>query len=239
MRESKSDSPSSDGADLVASLLARIDQLMAQVAARDERIDELLAQLKASNARVAELEARLGVPPKTPDNSSVPPSRGQKTNAAPQAKKRRRKGRPGAARQLAENPDATRRFYAERCGCGAALGEAGQELAKEYDHIDIPPIRPITTRVELFRATCPCCKARVTASAPADMPEGTPFGPGIASMIAYLHGCQMIGFKRLTEVCQGLFGLTISQGVNGCEDPRIDGARGNGDEIHRRRIDAI
>jgi transposase len=45
------------------------------------------------------------------------------------------------------------------------------------------------------------------------MPEGTPFGPGIASMIAYLHGCQMIGFKRLTEVCQGLFGLTISQGA--------------------------
>jgi hypothetical protein len=36
---------------------------------------------------------------------------------------------------------------------------------------------------------------------------------GIASTIAYLHGCQMIGFKRLTEVCQGLFGLTISQGA--------------------------
>ena len=224
MRESKSDSPSSDSGDPVASLLARIDQLMAQVAARDERIDELLALLKASNARIAELEAKLGVPPKTPDNSSVPPSRGQKTNAAPPAKKRRRKGRPGAARQLAENPDATRRFYAERCGCGAVLGEAGQELAKEYDHIDIPPIRPITTRVKLFRATCPCCKARVTASAPAEMPEGTPFGPGIASMIAYLHGCQMIGFKRLTEVCQGLFGLTISQGAIANVLARVGGA---------------
>jgi transposase len=214
MRESKSDSPSSDGADLVASLLARIDQLVAQIAARDNRIDELLAQLKASNVRIAELEAKLGGPPKTPDNSSLPPSRGQKTNAAPPAKKRRRrKGRPGAARQLAENPDATRRFYAERCGCGAVLGESGQVLAKEYDHIDIPPIRPVTTRIELFRVACPCCKARVTASAPADMPEGTPFGPGITSMIAYLHGCQMIGFKRLTDVCQGLFGLTISQGA--------------------------
>jgi hypothetical protein len=44
MQESKSDSPSSYGADLVASLLARVDQLVAQVAARDERIDELLAQ---------------------------------------------------------------------------------------------------------------------------------------------------------------------------------------------------
>jgi transposase len=212
MPQRKNDSPSSDGAHLVAPLLARIDRLVAQIAARDERIDELLAQVKALNARIAELEAKLGGPPKTPDNSSLPPSRGQKANAEPAVKPGRR-GRPGVARKLAEKPDATRRFHAERCACGAVLGEAGQELAREYDHIDIPPVRPITTRIRLFRATCPCCKARVTASAPTDMPEGTPFGPGITSMIAYLHGCQMIGFKRLTEVCQGLFGLTISQGA--------------------------
>jgi transposase len=213
MPESKNDSPSGDSADLVALLLARIDQLVRQLAARDERIDELLVQVKALSARNVELEAKLGGPPKTPDNSSVPPSRGQKANAEPPTGKRRRKGRPGVARKLAENPDATRRLYADRCACGAALGGSGQVLAKEYDHIDIPPIRPVTTRIELFRATCPCCKARVTASAPADMPEGTPFGPGITSMIAYLHGCQMIGYKRLTEVCEGLFGLTISQGA--------------------------
>src|SRR5499425_786965 len=196
MPQRKNDSPSNDDAHLVASLLARIDRLLAQIAVRDERIDELLVQVKALNARIADLEAKRGGPPKTPDNSSLPPSRGQKANAEPPAVKRRRKGRPGVARKLVENPDATRRFYAEHCACGAALGEAGQELAKEYDHIDIPPIRPITTRIELFRVTCPCCKARVTAHAPADMPEGTPFGPGIASMIAYLHGCQMISFKR-------------------------------------------
>jgi transposase len=53
----------------------------------------------------------------------------------------------------------------------------------------------------------------VTARAPADMPEGTPFGPGITAIVTYLHGCQMIGYKRLTEVCQGLLGLTISQGA--------------------------
>lgn len=212
MLQGKNDSPKKVDTDLVASLLARIDLLMAQIAARDERIDELTAQNKALLTRIAELEAKLGGPPKTPDNSSIPPSRGQKANTEPPANKKKRKGRPGAARQLAENPDATRRFYAGQCACGAALGEAGQELAKEYDHIDIPPIRPVTTRIELFRAVCPCCKARVTANAPADMPEGTPFGPGITSMIAYLHGCQMIGYKRLTEVCEGLFGLRISQG---------------------------
>jgi transposase len=191
---------------LVQQLLVRIDDLLAQNG-------DLLAQIAALNARIAELEAKLGQPPRTPDNSSLPPSRGQKANAEPPATKPQRKGRPGVARKLAENPDATRRFYAERCRCGAVLDAAGQDLAKEYDHIDIPPIRPVVTRIALFRATCPCCKAGVTASAPADMPEGTPFGAGIAAMIAYLHGCQMVGYKRLTEVCQGLFGLTISQGA--------------------------
>jgi transposase len=118
-----------------------------------------------------------------------------------------------AARSLAENPDATRDIYAERCACGAALEEAGQELARAWDHVDLPPIKPITTRINLLRTICPCCKARVTAQAPADMPEGSPFGPGIKAAVAYLHGCQMVGFKRLTELCEGLFGLTISQGA--------------------------
>src|SRR5207344_2044350 len=116
-------------------------------------------------------------------------------------------------RALAENPDATRDIYAERCTCGAALEEAGQELARAWDHVDLPPIKPITTRINLFRATCPCCKQGVTARAPADMPEGSPFGLGIKAAVAYLHGCQLVGFKRLTELCEGLFGLTISQGA--------------------------
>src|SRR5208282_1266771 len=113
----------------------------------------------------------------------------------------------------AENPDATRDIYAERCACGVALEEAGQELARAWDHVDLPPIKPITTRINLFRAMCPCCRARVTAQAPADMAEGSPFGPGIKAAVAYLHGCQMVSFKRLTELCEGLFGLTISQGA--------------------------
>jgi transposase len=207
MAPEKLDSPDADSLKpLVQQLLTRIDDLLVQN-------KELLAQNKALLALVAELEAKLGQLPKTPDNSSLPPSRGRKSNAEPPATKAPRKSRPGVARQLAESPDATRRFYAERCTCGAVLGEAGQELAREYDHIDIPPIRPVTTRIELFRATCACCKARVTAGAPSDMPEGTPFGPVITSTVAYLHGCQMVGYKRLTEVCQGLFGLTISQGA--------------------------
>jgi transposase len=39
MPQRKNDSPSNDDAHLVASLLARIDRLLAQIAARDERIE--------------------------------------------------------------------------------------------------------------------------------------------------------------------------------------------------------
>jgi len=107
MPQREIDSLSSNGAQLVASLLARIDRLMAQIAARDDRIDELLVQVKALSARIVELEAKCAGPPKTPGNSSLPPSRGQKANTEPPAVKRRRKGRPGVARKLAESPDAT------------------------------------------------------------------------------------------------------------------------------------
>jgi transposase len=50
-------------------------------AEKDDLILSLVGQLEAALARIAELEKRLAAferPAKTPDNSSLPPSRGQK-----------------------------------------------------------------------------------------------------------------------------------------------------------------
>jgi hypothetical protein len=71
MPPEKTDSLADDVKPLVLGLLRQISGLTA-------RVDELLVQNKALLARIAELEAERGKPPKTPDNSSLPPSRGQK-----------------------------------------------------------------------------------------------------------------------------------------------------------------
>jgi transposase len=191
---------------LVLSLLARIDELAGQNSALLARIDELLG-------RISELEGRGGRPPKTPSNSSLPPSSGQKANVADKSGTKKRKGHPGVARELCPNPDVTRDLFAERCDCGGKVLRKGQVLAHAYDHVELPPIKPVTTRINVHRGDCPCCGKTVTAEAPADMPPGSPFGPGIVALVTYLHGCQMVSYARLAEMLEGLFGLKISEGA--------------------------
>jgi transposase len=125
------------------------------------------AQIEALTAQVAALQARLTVPPKTPDNSSTPPSQGAKPNRPDQPRQRRR-GRPGVARALAEHPDHVIAATLAACPhCAHPLGLADQAAIHAYDHGELPPIRPIITRVNRHHGSCPGCRQRVSAPVPA------------------------------------------------------------------------
>jgi transposase len=184
---------------------------------REDLIALILAQAAQNEAltrRVAELEAKLGQPPKTPDNSSLPPAQGRKPNRAERRAAKKRKARPGVFRKLAENPDRVVEARAAACPhCAHALTPADQPGVHAYDHIDLPPIRPVVTRVHRHRGTCPGCRRAFSAPPPAGMAPGSPFGPNIAALIVHLHVTQAIGFARLSLLMAEVFGLAISEGA--------------------------
>ena len=186
-----------------------------------EKNELLLAQhemIERMAARISELEALVGKPRKTSKNSHIPPSKDDFGKPGGgrrgKAKTGRRPSREGKHRPLAETPDKTERVMATACShCGTDVAGQVQRCRHRYDHIDLPPIRPIVTRIELFGGRCRGCGKRYRAEAPTGMAPGTPFGPGIRSLLAYLHHSHHVSFERLSRITHELFGLVISEGA--------------------------
>jgi transposase len=180
---------------------------------KDALITALMAQVAALTARVAELEAKLGLPPKTPDNSSLPPSKGQKASA-PSKPKAKANPHAGAHRPLHPNPTRERIVSALVCrDCGADVSTVAQSAVQVYDRIEIPEVKPDVTRVTLNGGLCPCCARRFKADAPEGLEPGSPFGPNLRAFVIYLRSVQGVPLARLTDVLMDLFGLDISEGA--------------------------
>jgi transposase len=187
-------------------------------AEKDALILALWAQVQTLTARVAELEARLNRPPKTPGNSGLPPSQGHKANRPERERRAGPRlgsvGRAGGGRPLAEEPDQLVTAKAVACAhCRAALGEADQRLHARYDKVELPPVRPVVTRVERYRGHCPCCGGATLAPVPEGMEEGSPFGPSILAQALYLRFTHAISYRRLTRLFLHLFALEVSEGA--------------------------
>jgi transposase len=189
-----------------------IAALTARLAAADQRI-------VAQDARIAALEARLNAltrPPKTPDNSSKPPSQGPKPDkpTSDDVPPPPRKSRPGVGRTLHPNPDRVIDQRLTACPkCEAEFPDAAQSPQQVYERIVLPPVRPDVTQIRLFGGRCACCGERVTAQAPVGLELGSPFGHSIAATVVYLHYAHAVGMERLALLMNELFSLSISEGA--------------------------
>jgi len=187
-------------------------------AEKDALIRALWAQVQALTARVAALEARLGLPPRTPDNSSLPPSQGKKPNRAEKPVRTGRRqgslGRKGGGRLLAEAPDETVIARPVCCAhCQSALGEADQKPAGRFDKVDLPTVAPVVTRVEHYAGHCRCCGGTTLAPLPEGLEPGTPFSCNIVALAMYLRFVHHVSYRRLGRLLLELFGLGISEGA--------------------------
>jgi transposase len=156
---------------------------------------------------------------KTSRNSSLPPAQGFKANVKNEEKGSEEKrsksiGREGGGRQLSESPDQIIKATVKSCaGCGKEIAELAQVLMERYDKIEIPPIKPIVTRVERYGCKCDRCGEQQIANVPVGMESGSPFGDRIAALVTTMRYSHGISYSRMQQMMSEIFGLEISEGA--------------------------
>src|SRR3954471_23890332 len=175
----------------------------AELAARDEKIRELEEEL-----------AQFRRPAKTPENSSVPPSRGQKANrgAGRRRKLGPKRGHVGVSRVRSE-PDVVVECRPRACaGCGQELPQSGGRRTGRSQVIELPAFAPVVIEAWQYPVACAQCGAQTAGTYPSGLEPRRTFGPGVEALLSYFHERHHVGYERLVEICRDVFGLAISEG---------------------------
>jgi transposase len=180
---------------------------------------EVVAHVRRLEARIAELEAELarrGGPPKTPQNSSTPPSKGWKRERRPATEGAKRGppfGHLGTSRRRAE-PDWVVLCQPTHCAaCGEHLAAAPQERVGRSQVVELPPVQPVVLEAWRYQATCPRCGATTAARYPAGFEPTRVFGPHLEALWTYLHEQHHVSYARLARLGRDLWHLGVSQGA--------------------------
>lgn len=193
-------------------------EIVALVRHLEARLQAVETELAAAQARIAELQAELarrGGPPKTPENSSTPPSKGWKRErpAGEGAKRGPPVGHRGTSRRRA-TPDWIVLCQPTHCGaCGWELAAAPQERVGTSQVVELPPVQPVVFEAWRYAATCPGCGATTAAPYPPGFEPTRVFGPHLEALWTYLHEQHHVGYARLAVLGQDLWHLAVSQGA--------------------------
>src|SRR5882762_2582619 len=116
---------------LILALIERLNDLTARLEILEADNTAFRAENPALRAENAGLRAKLNLPPKKPDNSSTPPSRGQKGSEGEQ---RKPKGKPHAGAHRELHPHPTR-----RCDVAASrILESRNDIRAVFTDVQMP-----------------------------------------------------------------------------------------------------
>lgn len=182
-------------------------------------VKELIVAVQRLAAENQQLKAELAKdrpPPPTSQNSAQPPSRDVKRNLAAQ-RKRKKHGPPfGHARQTrawVTEPDRIIEASVKSCRhCQADLRGVEPRTVLRHQLTELPPITPVVIETRQAEVVCPDCQQITRGELPAGLDGGRSFGPRLAATVVYLKHEQHLSYERVTQLCQDLFGVAISEG---------------------------
>jgi transposase len=149
----------------------------------------------------------------------LPPSkdenRPQRTTSLREKSGRKPGGQPGhegRTLEMSQFPDKVVEHRAIYCsGCGKGLDNFLYEQTGRRQVIDIPVIRQIVTEHRVFRCKCTCGYVN-EGLYPKGVDCPVRYGENIEALLGYLNVRQYIPFKRLRELMNDIFGVSISEG---------------------------
>lgn len=211
----------------------RIEELEAELVARDARIAELEEQVASLMKQVAELAAKLG---QNSRNSHLPPSsdspeerrqRGGKHRSKGERKRGGQPGHQGAQRELLP-PEKVNKFvdlFPSHCeNCWKPLPRVPDAAAKRYQQTEVPPIEPHTTEWRRHEVACPCCRYRTRAAYDEGKIPASPFGPRLMAIMALITGVYHLGRRRAVELLSDIVGVRVSLGALSAVEARVSDA---------------
>jgi transposase len=196
--------------------------LVGRLEARLAVLDAEVAVLRAENDA---LRARLEPPPKTPQNSSLPPAKGFPPNRAARrqaaagesaAKRGPKLGHRGVSRRRVALPavDTVLVCQPEHCGaCGHGLPAVGGAVAGRRQVVDLPLAPPVVTDARRLRLRCQHWGHHTTGAYPAGFGAHGRCGPRLLATGSLLHEQHHVGYARLAALLGELYGLRVSAGA--------------------------
>ena len=183
-------------------------------------IDHYEARVAVLEARIVELEAKLEQrTPKTPQNSSLPPSTQHPHAKPPRGKaksKRKRGGQPGHrkhARALIPVEECRESFdhRPRHCrGCGEKL--KGVDPAPLRHQVwELPEITPLVSEHRLHRLTCAGCGKTTCGELPVGVPRGQA-GPRLIAFVALLMGSFRLSKRKTASFLAQILHTPCSPG---------------------------
>lgn len=176
----------------------------------------LIHELIEKNRRLSAEIAGLKQPRTTSQNSSQPPSRDFK----PEIKKRKRRKQKGARlghekqeRPLVDNPNKVIEAYVDHCPtCHLNLLDQVPIQIIRRQLTELPEIKPVVIELRQYVVACPGCGEQHRGSLPEGLEAGRTFGPRVEALVTCLHHEHHLGYTRLRQICDDLFGLKLSAG---------------------------
>src|SRR5215210_1165958 len=166
-------------------LLGLVRRQQAELAEREAAIERRDEKIRALEAELSQFRQ----PVKTPENSSVPPSRGRKANRADGRRRKPgpKRGHVGVSR-LRSAPDVVVECRPSACaGCGEPLPQTGGRRVGRSQVIELPPFAPVVIEAWQYAVTCAHCEVQTTGTYPAGLEPRRTFGPAVEALLSYLH----------------------------------------------------